>query len=74
MKEVSNKILWGIIWTLLLGAYGWTLLVGKSLTAEVIANDRLNTKEHTEIRSTITQYIIPMEKAISRIEAKVDKL
>ena len=61
------KALWIVFWIFAVIIFPSLFFIGNN----VIANERENKAEHTEIRKCLNDYIIPMKESIARIEAKL---
>ena len=72
MADSNGKLLRNIVWTtfisLILGSYGWTVFTSNSIAKEVINNDRMNASEHREIRTLITNYIMPLREDMASVK------
>lgn len=65
--KILKSIVWTVIWTLLLGSYGWATYTSRGIVTEVIANDRLRAAEDKDIRCQI-------DKTKDGFSAKLDEV
>lgn len=65
-----KTILWTVLWTLLVGSYGWATWGLNALGKEVITNDRINTIAHTEMRA----YFLIIQKDMGSIQRELGEI